>query len=240
MAKQEYICHVTRFNWLTPSVFELHFKPHSELTFLAGQFVSIIIPGKGPNGRDLRRAYSIASAPQDENIELCVKLVENGPGTNYLKSLGDQPNAEFKCVAPYGTFILKTEKDRIPYFIATGTGIAPFRSMIKETSFFDNFKNSHCTLGVREEEELLYTDELRNYSKLTYNACVSRPKKTLDPTFQHKGRVTDFLKDQLPTLPIDKMDFYLCGNGAMITEIKSILQNANVQKENIHQEVYYK
>ena len=95
---------------LTPTVLELTFEPNAPLDFKAGQFISIIVPGAGPGGRNLRRAYSIASPPGALPIELCVKLVEGGPGTNYLYKL--RPGDEFKGFAPYGTFVYKPATGR--------------------------------------------------------------------------------------------------------------------------------
>src|SRR3954452_11905707 len=94
----EYLCTVKSFRMLTPTVFETTFETDQPLQFKAGQFASVIIPGAGPKGRDLRRAYSIASAPELKPIELCVKIVEEGPGTQYLYKL--RPGDKFKVVAP--------------------------------------------------------------------------------------------------------------------------------------------
>jgi CDP-4-dehydro-6-deoxyglucose reductase len=141
MAAQEFKCVVKSFKMLTPTVFETVFEgrlasdPSVSMTFQAGQFVSIVIPGAGPNGRDLRRAYSIASGPETHPIELCVKLVEGGPGTNYLYKLREGDT--FKGFAPYGDFLYRTHSAKNACFIATGTGIAPFRSMV----FSEKFKS---------------------------------------------------------------------------------------------------
>src|SRR4051794_30277073 len=127
MKAVEYTCTVKSFKMLTPTVFETTFEADKALNFTAGQFVSVIIPGAGPRGRDLRRAYSIASPPGSPLIELCVKLVEGGPGTNYLYKL--RPGDHFRVVAPYGDFVYESKPNRNACFISTGTGIAPFRSI---------------------------------------------------------------------------------------------------------------
>src|SRR5690606_32215935 len=113
------LCTVKSHKMLTPTVFELAFDavpipssdpnkvvPMEPFYFQGGQYISIVVPGAGPNGRDLRRAYSIASSPDTRPVELCVKGVEGGPGSNYLNELkvGDT----FRGYAPYGDFTYKT------------------------------------------------------------------------------------------------------------------------------------
>src|SRR3954451_19967505 len=117
MKPSEFRCTVKAFRMLTPTVFETTFATEQPLPFEAGQFISVIIPGAGPKGRDLRRAYSIASGPETVPVELCVKLVEDGPGTNYLHSL--KPGDPFRIMAPYGDFVHHPKPDRYVCFIAT-------------------------------------------------------------------------------------------------------------------------
>jgi NAD(P)H-flavin reductase len=238
MKATEFKCHVKSFRMLTPTVFETTFDTDLPLEFKAGQFVSVIIPGAGPKGRDLRRAYSIASEPDVRPIELCVKLVEEGPGTNFLYKLRN--SSEFRGVAPYGDFIYRTHSSKNACFIATGTGIAPFRSMV----FSKEYKaeppvHAYCLLGVRTESELLYTDEFKNIPGLEFVPMLSKPDAPWDG---FKGRVTDYLRTK--TAPDSKFpwletEYYLCGNGEMITEIKALLAEKGVLKEHIHQEKYY-
>src|SRR3954452_25092690 len=113
----EYLCTVKSFRMLTPTVFETTFETDKPLQFAAGQFASIVIPGAGPKGRDLRRAYSIASAPEGRPIELCVKIVEEGPGTQYLYRLRE--GDAFRAIAPYGDFVYEPHSGRHACFIAT-------------------------------------------------------------------------------------------------------------------------
>jgi len=238
MAATEFHCVVKSFQMLTPTVFELTFEPReTPFPFEAGQFISIVIPGAGPKGRDLRRAYSIASAPEKSPVELCVKLVEGGPGTNYLYKL--RPGDEFRGFAPYGDFVLEPKPGRHACFISTGTGIAPFRSMILSQNMRENPPASAtCLLGVREEAELLYMQELGDAPGLTWVPAVSRPVTEEWKGF--RGRVTDYLRSREADFPWRETEYYLCGGGAMIDEVKAILAERGVEKESIHQEIYYK
>ncbi len=235
MAATEFQCEVTTFRQLTPTVFETCFKTDLPLQFKGGQFISIVIPGAGPKGRDLRRAYSIASEPDQRPIELCVKLVEGGPGTNYLYRL--RPGDRFRGFAPYGDFIFEPKPGRDALFISTGTGIAPFRSMILSDAFRASApRKATCLLGVREEEEILYDEELRAVKGLTWVPCVSRPTSGKWRGFQ--GRVTDWMRQA--AISWTETEYYLCGAGAMIDEVKAMLAEKGVAKESINQEVYYK
>src|SRR3990167_8905216 len=160
MAIIRYQCEVRSFRMLTPTVFELGFTVDQPLTFKAGQFCSIIIPGAGPGGKDLRRSYSIASPPHFNPIELCIKIVEEGPGTHFLSKL--RPGDKFTALAPYGIFIYVTPPERHACFIATGTGIAPFRSMILSEEFQARRpKSAICLFGVRDQRELVYVEDAK-------------------------------------------------------------------------------
>ena len=230
-------CKITHFQMLTPTVFELKFEPETGFEFQPGQFVSIVIPGAGPQGRDLRRAYSIASAPEQRPIELCVKLVEKGPGTNYLIRL--RPGDAFRGVAPYGDFVYVPRPGRHACLISTGTGLAPFRSMVLSRLFKQHPPlSTQLLLGVRHENELLYTDELNQVSGVQFVTAVSRPETSNYSGF--RGRVTDYLRTLGDEYPWTETEYYLCGGSAMIDEVKVILTARGVEKTAIHQEVYYK
>jgi ferredoxin-NADP reductase len=235
MPASELNCAVRGFRMMTPTVFELTFDPLPGLEFKAGHFISIVIPGAGPGGRDLRRAYSIASTPGVEPVELCIKYVPDGPGTTYLYKL--RPGDSFKGYAPYGDFVWKTKPERRVCFIATGTGVAPFRAMCESAPYRASPpKAADCVFGVRDETEILYEGAMKAVSGLNWIACVSRPS----PAWKgFKGRVTDYLRSVGATYPWSETDFYLCGNGDMITEVKALLAEKGVVKEAIHQEKYY-
>ncbi len=234
MAVQEYLCEVKSFKMLTSTVFELGFETDKQLEFKGGQFISIVVPKASPSGKDLRRAYSIASPPQMRPIELCVKLISAGPGTTYLSQL--KPGQTFRCFAPYGDFVYKPNPNRHVCFIATGTGVAPFRSMVF-TSFFDDHppRSATSVFGVRDASEILYQDEFLKKPFVQWIPALSRADSSWSG---FRGRVTDYLKSiDFPWL---ETDYYLCGNGAMILEVKEMLKLKGVLKESIRQEIYYR
>jgi CDP-4-dehydro-6-deoxyglucose reductase, E3 len=231
---QEVTCTVSFNRMVTPTVFELGFETTPSFEFKAGQFVSVVVPGAGPQGRDLRRAYSIASTPGKNPIELCIKLVEGGPGTQYLYK--QKPGDQFKVWAPYGDFVYKHKADRHVCFIATGTGLAPFRAMVLSKEYQAQPPvSATCLFGVRSPEELLYEKELSQLKGLKWVPAISQPA---DQWHGFKGRVTDYLKTM--DHPWMNSDYYLCGNGGMITEVKAFLQAKGITKDSIYQEIYYK
>lgn len=237
MPVTEYKCTIISNQKLTPTVFELKFELDQPMSFRSGQFISIVIPKASKSGKDLRRAYSIASWPEKHPLELCIKKVEGGPGTTYLSSL--KPGDSFQGFAPYGDFVFKTTSDRHACFISTGTGLAPFRAMIQSNEFKKSPpKSTTCLFGVRSEDELLYQNELSDFPEVKWIPCVSQPQ----PSFSgYSGRVSQYLKGLDSTFPWATTDFYLCGNGAMIKEIRSFLINdKGIQKNAVFQEVYFR
>jgi ferredoxin-NADP reductase len=226
---------------LTHNVFELHLEKPTDTVFEAGQYMSIVVPNAGPNGRNLRRAYSIASAPEEETLSLCIKIVEGGPGTNYLYSL--EVGSLIEAQLPFGHFVLNHDLNLPTVFISTGTGVAPFRSMLLSKKWKKN-PNSHFLFGVRHENDIFYKEfypELNNGNTIlpinpeNIKICLSQAS-----TNWHgfKGRVTEYLKQM--DLDFQNTHFYLCGSGAMIADVKQYLMESKaVQKSQIHTEKYY-
>jgi ferredoxin-NADP reductase len=211
---------------LTPSVFSLHFTSSEEISFLPGQFLSFFVPKPEP-GRNWRRSYSIASPPENKILDFCIKRVEKGPGTLYLDNLkvGDT----CRSIGPYGQFYYESGKKNV--FIATGTGLAPMRSMVLSEAFKKESPEALVLLGVTESSEILYQND---FAHCDFVSCLSREKKQ----DHFSGRVTDFLR-QTSKIDWAQSHFYLCGNGAMISEVKSILFEKKVEKNYIHHEAYF-
>jgi len=124
------------------------------LEYLPGQFVSFT---EMVEGKEITRAYSLASAPADSNrFELCLNQVDDGRLSPYLFSM--RPGEAIEMSAPLGTFTLR-QPPRDSILIATGTGITPFRSYLQ--AFLDAGQPSFALLfGVRYESHLLYRAEL--------------------------------------------------------------------------------
>lgn len=230
----EYQCRVVESRPLSPSVFELSFTPDRPLAFQAGQYISVVVPHEG---KFLRRPYSIASAPEASPIELCIQRIEGGPGSTFLQHL--KPGDTFSGFAPYGFLLYKPKANRDVIFISTGTGLAPFRSMILSDAYAKQPpRRALCLFGVRDEKEVFYERDLSGREGLKWVPCLSRIDHAVAGAF--RGRVTQYLTQHDDAIDWLNTDFYLCGNGAMIDEVKKTLKDRGVQKDSIHQEIYFK
>jgi ferredoxin-NADP reductase len=230
---KEYVCKVLQIKWLTPTVLDLRFEPSRKFRFDPGQFISVIVPDPEGGPKPLRRAYSLAT-PYEQGWGLCVKIVPGGPGSNYMASL--KQGDTFRATAPFGHFLYDHESGREACFISTGTGVAPFLAMIHSETYRDN-PPPHATnvFGARTEDEIIYPGYFSRLGLTEVNA-VSQP----EPGFAgFKGRVTDYLRSLPPDWAWDRTDFYLCGNGEMVGEVRRLLLGRGVPESHIHKEVYF-
>jgi len=217
----------------TDSYFSFTTTRDDGFRFENGQFVMI---GLEVNGKPLMRAYSIASANWEEQLEFFSIKVPDGPLTSRLQHIqaGDTVYLSRK---PTGTLLLS---DLLPgktlYLLSTGTGLAPFLSTIKDPETYERFETIVLTHGVRNARDLAYADyiqkELPHHEflgeeiarKLRYYPVVSR-----EP-FLHQGRVTDLMENGqmmrdlgLPELNPETDRAMICGGPQMLADFRRIL-----------------
>lgn len=210
--------------------------PSSEpFQFKAGQFVTLDLPIHEKKNKRWR-SYSIASAPDTTNMfELVIVLVEDGLGTNHLFRnvvVGD----EIVFRGPAGVFTLPSHMDQDLYMICTGTGIAPFRSMIH--SIYNHqieTKNIYLIYGTRTQADLLYFKEMTEFQlqlpQFKYIPVLSR--ETWDGK---QGYVHDVYKELCAEDP--DANFMLCGWKNMIDDARHFLNELGYDKKQIHFELY--
>jgi len=203
---------------LTESTFVLQL-PKSRFKFEAGQHISLSIKGDYQS-----REYSIYSAEEGEHLEILVKEVEGGyfsPKLKYLKK-GDMVEIH----GPFGKFSLdnKRRDTHKHVFIASGTGIAPFHSMILSNPGL-NYQMIH---GVRFATEAY---EKEHYDSDKFVLCTSR-----DDSGDFQGRVTNYLEQNQFD---ENTSFYLCGNSDMIFDAMEILKGKGFNRDNVNVEVYF-
>ncbi len=99
-------------------------------------------------------------------------------------------------------------------------------------------RRATCLLGVRTEKDILYDEDFRGLKNLVWVPCLSRDSQNHPGFFS--GRVTQFLQKEESRIVWSETDFYLCGNGAMIDEVKTLLKARGVEKGAIFQEIYFK
>ena len=203
---------------LTDSTYILRFERNG-LEFQAGQYIVL-----GPRGSKQKREYSIYSSVTSPYLEVLIKEVEDGFISKKLKNIN--PGETIEIEGPFGYFVI--DEKRIPerkyLFVASGTGISPFHSIIRSNPHI-NYKLLH---GVRHLNEA-YDRNL--YGSGRYIQCTSRETGS-----EFLGRVTDYLRKN----PVDPdLYCYLCGNSAMVDEVYALLQDQGVPTNRIHAEIYF-
>ena len=214
---------------LTKTVWLVNFRMQNppEIRFLPGQTISL----HGVEG--LNRSMSIASAPDDgTHILMCHDVSPGGPGSQWTLTHNIGDTATF--MAPLGIFILD-KSPRKKVFVATGTGVAPFRSMLLDDHF-----DHEITLywGLRYEEDVYWKEEFEDLTQKHLNfhfvLTLSRPT---DAWTGKSGHVTQHVLADESNL--QGSDFYLCGNKEMVREMDEKLLLAGVPKMQIYKELYY-
>ena len=206
-------------------------EPHHEnFNFAPGQFVSIGFSATA------WRAYSIASTNQEKELELVVRLVEDGVGSEAFKAAEIGTSFEFK--GPFGHFQLSKNENAHLVFCATGTGIAPFRAMVKAEQSAANPRPMTLLYGGKNADDLAYLDEANSWSPhLNIQLGLSRDPDLKIPDClkceTQNCRITQLLDNLDYT---DDLEFYLCGNGAMVKSVQEILEAKEVSKEKIFME----
>lgn len=225
---------VTANKQLTEDVFELQFQAEESFSFEAGQFVTFKIDDQVP---PCFRAYSIASAPEENgtHFRTCYKVIEGGRGSNWLKSLKE--NSEINFIGPSGKFVF-VNPEKKAFFIATGTGITPFNSMIEDQLKKGNQNQINLLFGVRHIDDIFYQDFYQDlakeYANLTFKLTLSRPEN--DSWAGSVGRVSKVLEENSPDT--SNTDYYICGLKAMIDDVVTILKAKGVPEESIHFEKF--
>lgn len=227
---------VSRIHDLTHDVraIELRLLEPASITFKAGQFVSFEVPKEG-HPRPVTRPYSIASPPEErERILLVLNLVQGGPGSNYLFSLREGNRTSFK--GPAGAFYLRDDGTKDLCFVATGTGIAPVRSMILTQLQRQPDRPVTLFWGLRSQRDLYWQDEWAAlaaiHPHLTVVTTLSRP----EPGWQGaSGRVTALVEERITS--VRNLAVYLCGGNGMIKDVTARINAKGLCP--IYREKYY-
>jgi CDP-4-dehydro-6-deoxyglucose reductase len=211
--------------------------------FKPGQFVTLDLPiHEKPNKR--WRSYSIASWPDGTNVfELCIVLLEGGAGTEYLFNEVKEGSI-LTYRGPVGVFTLPETIDKDIFLICTGTGIAPFRSMLHHISRHNiPHKDVYLIFGTRTRENLLYYDEMRQLTEevpgLHYIPTLSREEWEGKKGYVHD--IYEALVNEKKSCSVDGQcyaTFYLCGWKVMIDEAKKRILEMGFDRKCVHQELY--
>jgi NAD(P)H-flavin reductase len=217
---------LTRSDLLSEKTKHLEFaiEELSSFDFVAGQFISV----REPRGdKFVTRAYSIASAPRGDNtFDLCLNRVDEGFMSNFLcdRELGD--TARFH--GPHGLFVLKPEV-RDVILVATGTGVAPFRSMAQYLFGRDGSgerrhegRQVWLVYGTRYAEDIYYREEFEQLAAAEpdfhYVATLSRPPA-------HWTGCRGYVQDHVRKIVGERKDMhvYICGLNEMVSSMRNLL-----------------
>ena len=232
----ERVLHVHHWN---DTLFSFRTTRDPGLRFRNGHFVMLGLPVEG---KPLMRAYSVASANHDEHLEFFSIKVSNGPLTSRLQHLrpGDEVIVGRK---PVGSLVLDDLRPgRHLYLLSTGTGLAPFISIIQDPETYERFDKVVLIHGVRQLSELAYAHfiehELPNneyIGELVRERLLYYPTVTREP-FRNKGRLTEVIESGrlfgdlgLPPLDADKDRAMICGSAAMLVDSCKLLDARGFQ-----------
>ena len=213
--------------------------------FENGQFIMI---GLEVGGKPLMRAYSIASANYEEHMEFFSIKVQDGPLTSILQKIkpGDKILASKK---PTGTLLVDNlKRGKHLYLLATGTGLAPFMSVIKDPEVYERFDKVILTHGVREVSELAYQSIINELPENEFFGEMVKGNLLYYPTvtreeFHTRGRLTEALisgelasRVGLPEINVADDRFMLCGSPSMLKDFCVILDDMGF-KETIRSDI---
>jgi len=227
----------------TESLFSFTATRDPGFRFQNGQFAMI---GLEVDGRPLMRAYSMVSPHYEEQLEFLSIKVPDGPLTSRLQDIkvGDSILVGRKAS---GTLL---SQNLLPgkhlYLLGTGTGLAPFMSIVQDPDIYDLFEKVILVHGCRHVNELAYQErimaELPNHEflgDLVADRLVYYPTVTREP-FENQGRIPDLLQSAqfydklgLPPLDIDHDRFMLCGSPAMLKDTVEVLAGQGLKEGNM-------
>ena len=214
---------VRHFVFEVPEVETLHFK--------AGQFVSF---KETIGDKKITRPYSIASLPDGNRFELCLNLVHGGLFSPHLFEM--KPGDSIEMSAPLGFFTVR-DPAKEALFVATGTGIAPFRPMTPDYLSHPHAKQLTLLFGVRHENTIYYRDDFdalaREHPSFRFWPTLSRADSSWTG---RTGHVQTHLMEAIGERR--DLDVYICGLKAMVDDVRAILKALGFDRKQVIFEKY--
>lgn len=226
---------------LSPSVQGLSFArvDGAPMRFEPGQWVGLALP---LDQGELRRSYSIASAPTDApTFELAVTRVEGGQGSTYLTSLG--AGARLVATGPQGFFTRAPEDPAPALFVGTGTGAAPLRSMLRAAIDAGSRAPLRFLMGVRTAADRLWVEELAALAAAHPNVRVEATLSRADDAWTgRRGHVQAHVRElwaELGALGAGEPHAWICGLERMVSSVRELLRkDLGVPRQRVHSERY--
>ncbi|TDQ80857.1 ferredoxin--NADP+ reductase [Dongia mobilis] len=240
---------VTDVHHWTDRLFTFKTTRDPAFRFASGQFTMI---GLEVNGKPLLRAYSIASAAYEDMLEFLSIKVPDGPLTSRLQHLkaGDKILVGRKATGTLLPTNLLPGKHL--YLLGTGTGLAPFMSLVKDPEVYDHYEKIVLVHGVRHINELAYADFLEKelpahelIGDLVREKLIYYPTVTREP-FRHNGRITLLIENGklcddigLPQLNAEEDRVMLCGSPAMLADLRPLFETRGFTEGSVAQPGHY-
>ncbi|MGY5809073.1 benzoate 1,2-dioxygenase electron transfer component BenC [Rhizobium sp. LEGMi198b] len=196
--------------------------------FLPGQYVNIDVPGSGQS-----RSYSFSTAPGEQKIGFLIKKIPGGVMSNWLERAA--VGTKLELTGPLGSFYLREVK-RPLLFLAGGTGLAPFLSMLEVLAWENSQQEVHLIYGVTRDLDLVLVDEIETYAARLPNfsfATVVAEEASIHP---RKGWVTQHMPAEV--LHGGDVDVYLCGPPPMVDAVRKHFDDSGVKPKSFHYEKF--
>ncbi len=210
------------------------------ISFECGQYAQLVVPPYGDVKESVQRAYSMSSTPSDKgHIELLVRLVPGGLATTWVHTLVKQGDT-VEVIGPFGDFHIHDTK-AVMLFVAGGSGMAPFKSMLNHIAETDAFpdKDIWYFFGARSKRDMFYLDEMaalaEKIPRFHFIPALSEPKPEdawTGPTGLITNVLGDYIKDKIPKN--SPMEGYLCGSPGMIDACIKVMTSNGVTQDNIY------
>lgn len=232
------VTELSRRTLIAPGIADLSFKMISptELSFRAGQFVSIAVDGPdAPSAA--RRSYSIASQSDDTgSLRFIIRVIPLGAASELLMSA--PIGSPMRMTGPHGFFVLDPAHDGDVVFGATGTGVAAVMPMLGELGRSPDRGHRYLYWGLRHESDLFAHDEIVRLCERSDTELRIFLTACDESWSGARGRITPAILEKLPDLR--SPTFYLVGNGAMITELKrELIERGINRKKQIRTEAFF-
>src|SRR3989339_1376298 len=217
MATPTFRSRCTMHRKIAEGVFEFTIQKPADFAFRAGQFIMFLVPLVEKPDDIQPRAFSIASAPGEQELLFIVKIKEGGRAGRWMSEVLRE-GTEVQFQGPFGEFLLKPG-DRPLLFISTCTGVAPLRSLLVDAIARGDMRTIDLIFGVRDETHLFWQSELAELAKQhqhsTLHAALTQPSAAWKGL---KGRVQIIAEQVIPDLA--QREIFACGNPAMLKDIK--------------------
>ena len=222
----------------TPDTKTLAFEKPKDLEYEAGQFFIIEVPVENEE-RPQNRSYSTSSSPLDGTLDFTIKEIPSGRCSRIL--CNSEPGDKYKVKGPFGRFMLNKDEKRNVVFICGGSGVTPFRGMLRY-AFAKGMKTKFDLFySVRIPEQVIFSKELEkmgreHYNLKTYITCTRLEKG--QRWVGMKGRFNiNLIKEKVGKLK-GKV-FYLCGGPEIVQTFEEALKTEGIPIEDIKKERFY-